>query len=55
MSLMKFFLKLFIYLFFFFSHESYKNKSKNDNNKVNIDVLDSLRKDKSLVITKPDN
>ena len=40
---------------FFFSHESYKNKSKNDNNKVNIDVLDSLRKDKSLVITKPDN
>ena len=51
MSLMKFFLKLI----FFFSHESYKNKSKNDNNKVNIDVLDSLRKDKSLVITKPDN
>ena len=37
------------------SHESYKYKSK-DNNKcnINIDILDSLKKDSNLIITRPD-
>ena len=36
-------------------HESYKYKNKDNNNcKINVDILDSLKKDSKLVITRPD-
>ena len=36
-----------------FSHESYKYKNK-DKCKINVDILDSLKKDSNLVVTRPD-
>ena len=35
------------------AHEGY-NLKENDKGKVNINILDSLRKDKSILVTKPD-
>ena len=36
------------------AQEGYKQKPKNNTSKVRIDVLDNLKKDKNLIITKPD-